>query len=298
MKNFGQLWALVLAAEGSEREASSLLGYVMNRAARTAHRERVWAVVTQQHRRQLKGPLWFLPASNFIVLPEPGSTTFGIIMGLLRILERDPAARILVLPASHDVRNEKPLMRSLRYAAAHTIVRPDDLFILGVEPEADDLDFPGIVVGRDDRRGAFEVEQLIGNSSETPSRAVHERRLLWNTGILAGSAWSLLRLIEGRVPDIIAQVQAVVRGTNSEAEAELNAHLLGLDFHRHVLPGNERYLSVLPVPRCGWSDVTASERGNAPLRLTVDSEADAQIRGASKMRPPLFSWSAFDQELP
>ena len=65
-------------------------------------------------------------------------------MGLLRILKRDPAARLLVLPASHDVRNEKPLMRSLRYAAAHTIVRPDDLFILGVEPEAHDLDFPGI----------------------------------------------------------------------------------------------------------------------------------------------------------
>ena len=114
MKNFGQLWALVLATERSEREESSLLGYVVNRAARTAHRERVWAVVTQQHRRQLKGPLWFLPASNLIALPEPASTTFGIIMGLLRILQRDPAARVLVLPANHYVRNEKPLMRSLR----------------------------------------------------------------------------------------------------------------------------------------------------------------------------------------
>ena len=122
--------------------------------------------------------------------------------------------------------------------------------------------------------------------------------MLWNTGILAGSAWALLRLIERRVPDIIAQVQAVVRGTNPEAEAELNARLLGLDFHRHVLPGNERYLSVLPVPRCGWSDVTASERSNAQLRSAVDSQADARIRGASKMPPPLFSWSAFDQELP
>lgn len=288
MKNFGQLWALVLATEETNRGANSLLGYVVNRAARTAHRERVWAVVTQQHRRQLNGPLWFLPASNFVVLPEPGSTTFGIIMGLLRILERDPAARIVVLPASHDVRNEKPLMRSLRYAAAHTIVRPDDLFILGVETEAHDVDFPGIVVGRDDRRGAFDVEQLVENSSETPPHAVLERRLLWNTGILAGSAWALLQLIEGRVPDIIAQVQAVVRGTDPEAEAELHARLQGLDFHRHVLPGNERYLSVLPVPRCGWNHVTASDRNDTPLRSAVDR----------RVPPPLFSWSGFDQEVP
>lgn len=298
MKNFGQLWALVLAAQGTEREANSLLGYVLNRAARTAHRERVWAVVTQQHRRQLKGPLWSLPASNLIVLPEPGSTTFGIIMGLLRILQRDPAARIVVLPASHGVRNEKPLMRALRYAAAHTMVRPDDLFILGVEPEAHDLDFPGIVVGRDDRRGAFEIEQLIGKSSDTPPHAVLERRVLWNTGILAGSVWALLRLIEGRVPDIIAQVQAVVRGANPEAQAELNARLLDLDFQRDVLPGYEPHLSVLPVPRCGWSDVTASERSNAQLRSVVDSQADAQIRGSSKkVPPPPFSWSAFEELL-
>jgi mannose-1-phosphate guanylyltransferase len=297
MKNFGQLWALVLATDRTEHEANSLLGYVVKRAARTTHRERVWAVVTQQHRRQLKGPLWFLPASNFIVLPEPASTTFGIVMGLLRILQRDPAARIVVLPASHDVRNEKPLMRSLRTAAAQTIVRPDDLFVLGVEPDAQDQDFPGIVVGRDDRRGAFEVEQLIENSSATSPHAAPERRLLWNTGILTGSAWALLRLIGLRVPDVVAQVQAVVRGTNPEAEVELNARLLGVDFHRHVLPGHERYLSVLPVPRCGWSDVTASERSTAQLRSVENSQADARIRGATKVPPPLFSWSALDQEL-
>jgi mannose-1-phosphate guanylyltransferase len=297
MKNFGQLWALVLATQRIEHEADSLLGYVVNRAAKTAHRERVWAVMTQQHRRKLKGPLWFLPASNFIALPEPASTTFGIIVGLLRILQRDPAARILVLPANHDVRNEKPLMRSLRAAAAQTTVRPDDLFVLGVEPDAHDRDFPGIVVGRDDRRGAFEVEQLLENSSENPPHAVPERRLLWNTGIVAGSAWALLRLIELRVPDIVAQVQAVVRGTNPEAEIELNARLLGVDFHRDVLPGYERYLSVLPVPRCGWSDVTASERNNAQLRLAQDSQADARSRQAAKVPPPLFSWSALDQEL-
>ena len=98
MKNSGQVWALVLAAERTEREGNSSLDYVLNRAARTAHRERVLAVVTQEHRQQLKGPLWFLPASNFVVLPEHGSTTYGIVMGLLRILQRDAAARVVLVP--------------------------------------------------------------------------------------------------------------------------------------------------------------------------------------------------------
>ena len=139
-------------------------------------------------------------------------------------------------------------MRSLRYAAAHTIVRPDDLFILGIEPETRDLDLPGIVVGRNDRRGAFEVAQLVEKASAESRHAAVEGRLLWNTGILVGSAWALLRLVERRVPDIIMEAQALLRDASPVAEAELNARLQGLDFHRHVLPGNERYLSVLPVP--------------------------------------------------
>jgi mannose-1-phosphate guanylyltransferase len=241
-------------SEGPSHSSTALLRYVLNRAAKTSHRERILAVLSQRHRQRLQGPLWFLPASSFIVLPERGSTTFGILVGLLRIVQRDPAARILVLTSSHDVRDEKPLMRSLRYAAAHTLLRPDDLFILGVEPETRDLDLPGIIVGRDDRRGAFEVEQLMEKSSELPPHGDGEHRLLWNTGILAGSAWALLRLIERRVPDVIVQAQEVVRGASPAAGAELNARLQGLDFHRHVLPGNERYLSVLPIPRCGWSE--------------------------------------------
>jgi hypothetical protein len=98
MKTFGQLWTLVLAGPGTEREASSVVGSVVNRAARTAHRERVWAVVTEQDRRELKGPLWFLPASNFVVVPDHASTIYGIVQGLLRILQRDPAARVVLLP--------------------------------------------------------------------------------------------------------------------------------------------------------------------------------------------------------
>ena len=108
----------------------------------------------------------------------------------------------------------------------------------------------------------------------------------------------MLRLIELRLSDIVAHVQAVVRGTNAEAEGELNARLLDVDFNRHVLPGSERYLSVLPVPRCGWSDVTASERSDAQLHPLVSTQADARIREASKVPPPLFTWSAFDRELP
>ena len=163
------------------------------------------------------------------------------------------------MPSSHDVRDERPLARSLRYAAAHTIGRPDDLFILGVRPPTRDLDLPGIVAGPDDGRGTCEVAQLVVKASDAPPHAEVEGRLLWNTGILAGAAWTLLRLIERRVPDIIMEAQAAIRGANVAVTAELNARLRGLDFHRDVLPGNERYLRVLSIPRFGSTEIDGSE---------------------------------------
>jgi len=324
MKNFGQLWALVLATGDNDGEAdamgastegasadragttqrdspgkaATLLRGVLHRAAAVAHRTRVWAVVTQQRRRRLDGPLWFVPASSFVVLPEHGSTTYGILMGLLQILRRDPAARIVVLPSSYHMRDERPLIRSLRYAAAHTVLRPDDLFILGAEPEVPDPGLPGIVVGPDDHRGAFAVAQLVDRSSAAPSHAVAERRLLWNTGILAGPVHAFLRLLERRIPDVVAAAQAVIGGTDPVAAAELNARLLGLDFHRDVLPGQERYLNVLPVPRGGGIGLRASERSiDTRLYPALDQQAAPQAHAASAVSPR-FARSPFGHELP
>ena len=313
MKNFGQLWALVLATGDNNREAdatsastdravtmqrdspgeaATLLSGALHRATAVAHRARVWAVVTQQRRQRLEGPLWFVPASSFVVLPEHGSTTYGILMGLLRILQRDPAARIVVLPSNYLVRDERPLIRSLRYAAAHTVLRPDELFILGAEPETPDPDLPGIVVGPDDHRGAFGVAQLVDKSSAAPRHAVIERRLLWNTGILAGSVHAFLRLMERRIPDVVVEAQAVLRGADAVAAAELNARLLGLDFHRYVLRGQERHLSVLPIPRYGRTDLSASERGTDML---LPPAPDGQATATSAV-PSRFGWSPLGQE--
>jgi hypothetical protein len=213
-------------------------------------------------------------------------------MGLLRILQRDPAARIVVLPSGYPVHDEKPLTRSLRYAAAHTVLRPDELFILGAEPEVSAAELPGIVVGPDDHRGAFGVAQLVDKSSAAPHHAVIERRLLSSTGILAGSVHAFLRLMERRIPDIVVEAQAVIRGADPAVAAELNARLRGLDFHRYVLRGQERYLSVLPIPRYDRTELSASERSTDMLLHPATDEQAA----ATSAVPSRFGWSSLGQE--
>ena len=135
MKN---IWALVLAAgEGSRLRAltthggvavpkqfcslqggPSLLQEAILRAEAVVPRQRVVTIVAEQHRRWWETSLWSLPKRNVIVQPENRGTANGLLLPLLHIAQRDPEARIVILPSDHYVREEAALARSLRQAAA------------------------------------------------------------------------------------------------------------------------------------------------------------------------------------
>lgn len=229
-ENIGQLWALVLTTDAIEKgdgngaadptdpqvpkqsrlELSAALPLVrdaLNRAAAVAHRTRICVVITPEHYLRVEPQLWHLLRSNVLIQSEQRGTAHGVLFALLRILQRDAAARMVLLPSTHEVRDEISLRGSLRYAAAHTALRP----------------------------------QVLGN-----------------TRILAGPAREFLQLIERRLPDIVRQARAAVAQDqhgreDGRAAADLSARLRGLDFYRDVLAGQERYLSIVPVPRRGYS---------------------------------------------
>jgi hypothetical protein len=217
-------------------------------------------------------------------MPEQRGTAPAILEGLLRIQELDPAARIVVFTCEYSVpdsaHDESSLIRALRYVAAHTLLRPDELFLLGLETSTPTTGFPGIAVGRDDRRGAFEVAELIDKASTASGDAATDRRLLLNTGILAGSVRALLRLIERHTPGAVAKVQTKVQtllrhrphsGAGPEA-VEFSSQLDGLDFHRDLLSSHERYLSVIPIER-RHEEVANASAYSFETRTALRSEA-------------------------
>src|SRR5262245_50874851 len=113
----------------------SLLDEALQRARRVVPRERLCVIVADQHRRYWEPTLWTLPATNVIVQPQNRGTANGILLATLRILERDPLARIVFLPADHFVRDERALAASLRSAVSSLTRNPDGLTLVGIEPE-------------------------------------------------------------------------------------------------------------------------------------------------------------------
>lgn len=281
-------WALVLAAgEGSRLRAltttptgvhvpkqfcsllngPSLLHQALSRAQSIAPNERVCTIVGAQHHRWWKS----LPASNMIVQPENRGTANGIMLALLHIAERDPSAQIVLLPSDHHVQDEPTLAESLRWACTHLRVRPHEVLLLGIEPEEPDPALGYIVPGDRSRDGTFGVVQFVEKPSAARARALIDNGALWNAFIIAASVQALLHMLEGRCPEIAREMREAVRRDlrqlNAVATADLYERLPSLDFSRDMLRnGTDANLRVLPVPKCGWSDLGTSKRVVQTLR--------------------------------
>jgi len=302
----GKTWALVLAAgEGSRLrslttaasgetvpkqfcslyEGPSLLHEALERAHTVAGRSRICAVVAEQHRHWWTGALASLPAANVIVQPENRGTGNGILLPLLHLVERDPRARIVLLPSDHHVRNEAVLASSLERAVQHVGGSCEDTVLLGLQPEEADPELGYIVPeGGADAGGFQTVERFV----EKPSRELASRLIqsgaLWNAFIIASTVPALLAMFRRRLPQIVTRFEAAVRsdlwvGSRCATE-ELYESLPAIDFSRDILCGEESNLSVLPVPPCGWSDLGTPKRVAEVLYKAPRPAALGPLQGA------------------
>lgn len=284
-------WAIVLAAgEGSRLKSlttdstgtsvpkqfcslqggPSLLQEALHRAQSVVARERVCAVVAQQHRRWWQGTLWSLPTSNIVVQPRNRGTANGILLPVLRILARDPLARIVVLPADHYVRDEEILTRALHGAFEQLSRNPSDLILLGISPEEPDPEL-GYIVPRAQKSGrALSAERFVEKPDMSSARALIDAGGLWNSFIFVANGFAVLSLLRRRYPEIVDAMETAVtrdaEGREPRVIDELYEQLPEIDFSRHVIEGAAASLRVLRVPPCGWNDLGTPTRVTQTLR--------------------------------
>ena len=262
----------------------SLLEEVLQRATGVCDPAQVCVVVTEHHRRLWMPALRHLPAENVVVQPIGRGTANGIMLPVLHILARDPEATILVLPSDHYVHDEEVLRRSVRSAIARAKLRPQQVFLLGIQPDEADTELGYIVakmplVGR-----CGPVSQFV--EKPTAWSDISRLRLqgaLWNSFIFAASGRGLVSLYPEKFRANLETMRSAVeldrRAGNTWATSALYRVLPSLDFSKDVLTGQEASLQLVSVPACGWSDL------GTPIRL------ERTLRRLDK-QPRLISQSA------
>lgn len=304
MMDYGRVWALVLAAgDGSRlrrlttlpsgtaipkqfcslRHGPSLLHEALSRARVVASSSYTCAVVADQHRSWWEPIMSALPPHNIIVQPANRGTAIGILLPLVHIVERNPSARVLIIPSDHHVYDEAILAGAMRRALERLREQSGETVLLGLEPEQCDPDLGYILPRRCGARGMSEVDQFVEKPCAQQARALIEHGGLWNAFIIASTAQALLALFARRMGDIVQAMRAAVRcdlraPTSAFALAELYELLPAIDFSHQVLQGQEARLRVLQVPQCGWSDLGTPERVAQALRRAPRHDGDVGLR--------------------
>ena len=310
-------WALVLAAGDGSRLAMltadaqgqsvpkqfcslngghSLLEDAMQRGRCVVPRERLCVIVAENHRRFWRRALSALPASNVIVQPRNCGTANGILLAALSILERDPLARIVFLPADHYVRDEGALADSLRETATLLTRNPSGLALLGIHPEEADPELGYIVPGATLADGTRNVQRFVEKPDSALAHQLLASGALWNSFIFAANGPALLSMMRERMSHIVEEMAtALARDARMDvgpaALRSLYDNLPSIDFSRSILQGAEGELRVIAAPACGWSDLGTPRRVLETLRRLEETRLDrgAPTRGArSFVTAPAF----------
>jgi mannose-1-phosphate guanylyltransferase len=292
----GRSWALVLAAgEGTRLQeltrrdgiatpkqycsllgGRSLLRDALDRAGRIVPRKRIVVVVAQEHERFWGRELSDLPRENVVVQPRNRGTAAGILLPVLTVLERDPEARLAVLPSDHFVEKESVLESSLRLALHALDDLPSRITLLGLTPDAPETGYGWIVPARSEWL-LRTIELFVEKPDAHQAAELFARGALWNSFLFVARGASLLACYHERMPGLVERLTGALAGDREDRKkrlAEAYAELETRDFSRTILQGSEPMLRVETVPPCGWTDLGTPERVSACLDALV-AVADA-----------------------
>jgi mannose-1-phosphate guanylyltransferase len=285
MNNTGSTWAIVLAAGDGSRLRSlttdaagnavpkqfcslqggqSLLEETLERALAVTDRARTVAVVADAHRKWWSPLTAAIPAQNLVVQPRNRGTGNGILLPLLHVVNRDPDARVVILPSDHYIARE-PVLRERIHRALHGLDRYEqEIVLLGIEPESPDPELGYILPDAADSADFRRVARFVEKPPLRLAVELQNRGGVWNSFIMAGRAQAFLDLYATRFSEVVLAMidamKAEAAGWASCGLRDLYDDLPEIDFSRHVISGFESRLRLLAVPVCGWSDLGTPER--------------------------------------
>jgi len=285
--NNGKTWAIVLAGGSgtrlrpltvnragipvpkqycSLRSGPSLLREALQRAFTVVPRRRTSVVVAEPHAQWWNPLARELPVVSIAVQPEDRGTATGILLALLRILERDPNARVVVLPSDHHVVDEGVLTRSLANAIGALLYRRTDIVLLGATPDSLDTDLGYIAPAGPPTNGLLSVAEFVEKPVRTHAAKLIAAGALWNTFMLVANGQELLELMRAREPSVVADLHRALERGATPTLREIYCRLPMLDFSRDVVQRSPSAFSAIRMPPCGWTDLGTVDRVRKSLR--------------------------------
>lgn len=282
----GELWGIVLAGGVGSRlgqEAQRRYGYprpkqfcdfdgrgslleqTIERGMQLVPEERVAVVTTRPwSNREAAECLAPFPRCMHVAQPLGRDTGPGILLPLIRVLERDPEAIVAILPSDHHVARPEAFSLAVAEAAREVRYGEAGVVLLGTIPEEVE-DGLGWIVPADPNARCSTVRTFREKPPAAEASRLLQKGAVVNTFVMVASAFELADLCAQWMPDW----WDALTSTRADAVERAYTDLPDVNFSRAVLENAVDNLHLMSLGQVGWSDIGTPDRLNRSLGLAV-----------------------------
>ena len=258
----------------------SMLEHTLHRAETLIPAQKLLIVICKEHLQfeEVRRQMAVRPKESIIIQPENKDTGPGVLLPLMHIYARDPAAVVAVFPSDHFILEEDLFIEHVE--RAFKIVETDNsrIVLLGIEPNEPDPEYGYILPGgSSDGPDCDEcrlVELFVEKPSADAAKKISRQGALWNTLVFVATCKTLLQAIQRTAPQLhrsFEHIQDAIGTPNEQRVSEqVYQKLSALNFSKGVLESlayaNRQSLRVLPVRGVTWKDWGNSDRLSKTLQ--------------------------------
>ena len=224
----------------------------------------VFVVTNRLQKAQVMKQLPNVPEENILIEPVGRNTAPCIGLAALHVRRMYPDAVMLVIPADHIINDDAEFLRVLSVASS-TAEESHSLLTIGIPPTHPETGYGYIQIFNEEgahnpyfSRGVLKVKTFAEKPNlQTAERFLSSGDFLWNSGMFAWRADTILLQIQKCLPDLHAELMKIdkVIGTPQyQATLELVYGVIrGISVDYGVM---EKAENVYVIPgKFGWNDI-------------------------------------------
>jgi mannose-1-phosphate guanylyltransferase len=191
-----------------------------------------------------------------VVQPIYRGRAAELLLPLLKIVRRDPAATVIVLPAVQRVDHDARFMRYVGRAVWAVALRPEVPLLIGAQPYAavpDGWIEPGAPLEGLEALAVRTVKRFVDDASPAERRRLLDSHALVSTSILVARAQTLLALAERTLPEVREALEPLEVAFDSPEESLLGEAIYECMPQASLDPlDHAPELAVLALPDVVW----------------------------------------------
>ncbi len=289
-----KLWSMILAGGDGERMrplirrwlgrhkpkqyctfvgTRSMFQHTLDRADMLTAPDRRVTVVARSHRAEVLRQLQERPAGSVLLQPANHDTAAGIFLALTHIRARDPHAAVAMFPSDHFIYPEHLFIDTVRKAAQALQTWPEQIVLLGAEPDRPESEYGWIQPGNDlgwcDGLPVRAAKSFVEKPCPEAAQRVMEEGALWNTFVLLANVetlWNLGRQYFPKIVELFETVEGSLgNGSENSALSEIYREMPKHNFSSGLLSRVTDHVAVVELRDVIWSDWGRPERIAAVL---------------------------------